>query len=283
MNAVMDQLIREAGDLPPMPQVAQKALSLIRSPDSSAIQVAEILSVDQVLTGLVLSGANSAFYGMKNHVITVQNAITVLGMNAVRELILASSVVSYLYRPLPGYELRRGELWRHSLGVAIGARTICEWRNLKIADEAYYAGLMCDIGKLAFERLIRGTDTLSTDWLDAPFTSKEREIFGFDHCMVGTEMARRWGLPEVLINVIANHHMPSNAGADCMIASAVHVADVAIMMLGIGIGKDGLRYEIDPTAVESLKITQQDLLNLFDVIMNQIQMAELFISKDPMV
>jgi putative nucleotidyltransferase with HDIG domain len=277
MKLSVDELIREAGELPPMPQVAQRALGMIREEEASAVQLAEVLSVEQVLTGLLLRNANSAYYGMQNRILTVNQAIVVMGMNAVRELLLASSVVSYLYRPLPGYELRRGELWRHSLGVAIGARFLMERRNKRLVEEAYYAGLLCDIGKLAFEKLIRRTDTFTSDWLEHSFLDKEQEVFGLNHAALGAEMAARWGLPDVLAQVIANHHTPSQAAQKPEIASAVHLSDMTLMMMGIGLGKDGLRYPLDPFALECLKITQPELDMLFIQVMSQIQLADLFV------
>jgi HD-like signal output (HDOD) protein len=277
MKLTIDELIREAGELPPMPQVAQRALAMIREEEASAVQIAEVLSVEQVLTSLLLRNANSAYYGMANRILTVNQAIVVMGMNAVRELLLASSVVSYLYRPLPGYELRRGELWRHSLGVAIGARLLMERRDKRLIEEAYYAGLMCDIGKLAFEKLIRRTDTFTSDWLEHSFLEKEQETFGINHAALGGEMAARWGLPEVLVGAIANHHTPSKAANKPEIASAVHLADVTLMMLGVGLGKDGLRYPLDPFALECLHITQPELDHLFVQVMSQLELADLFV------
>src|ERR1700690_658065 len=122
MSATIEQLIQSAGELPSMPQVTQKALAIIRDPDADPAELASILSMDQVLTSLVLRWSNSAHFGIKSRVATVHHAIMVLGLNTLRELLLASSVSRYLNRPVPGYDLKQGELWKHSMGVATGAR-----------------------------------------------------------------------------------------------------------------------------------------------------------------
>ena len=92
MKYSVDQLIAEAGKLPPMPQAALKALALIRSPDSSAANLASVIGTDQVLTTHVLRWANSAFYGMESRIATVQQAIVVLGLDIVQELIMNYSL-----------------------------------------------------------------------------------------------------------------------------------------------------------------------------------------------
>ncbi len=120
----IDLLLNRLGELPPMPAVAQKALSLIRDPDSSMSELATTLSMDQAMTSLVLRWVNSAYYGLKYPVSTVQQAVTYLGQRTLHSLILAASVATLLERPAPGYALDRGELWRHSIGVAAGARLI---------------------------------------------------------------------------------------------------------------------------------------------------------------
>jgi putative nucleotidyltransferase with HDIG domain len=280
MLFTVDQLIREAGDLPPMPQVAQRALSLIRQPESSATQVASVLAVDQVLAGLVLRWANSAYYGLQQRVATVQQAVMVLGLHVVRDLLLASAVAPYLNRPLPGYDLKRGELWRHSLGVAVGAKWVAERHGWKFGDEAYHAGLLCDIGKLAFEKLLRDNDTSQVDWQRGAFMDQERAHFGIDHAMLGAEMAKRWRLPDDLVAAIRYHHNPSASTEYQQIIASVHVADAATMMMGVGVGKDGLRYNLDQSAIDQMRLNDQDLVELIEFISTQIQMAESFIGAD---
>ncbi len=147
-----------------MPQVAQRALGLIRNPKSNMTDLAGVLAMDQAMTSLVLRWANSAYYGLKYPVSTVQQAVTYLGQRNLHSLILAASVAALLDRPAPGYGLDRGELWKHSLGIACGARLIAAKFGNQVAEAAYHAGLLCDIGKLAFEILLRDVDTSAPDW-----------------------------------------------------------------------------------------------------------------------
>ncbi|MGB9521285.1 MAG: HDOD domain-containing protein, partial [Anaerolineales bacterium] len=177
----VDILIKRIGELPPMPQVAQRALELIRDPKSDMSDVAKILAMDEAMTSLVLRWANSAYYGLKFPVATVNQAVTYLGYRTLHSLILAASVATLLERPAPGYELERGELWRHSIAVAAGARLIAADYGNKVAEEAYHAGLLCDIGKLALEILLRTANTNQPDWQGLPFVDLEASHFGVDH------------------------------------------------------------------------------------------------------
>lgn len=273
----VDALIRQVGELPPLPQAAQKALDLIRNPKSDMADLAAVLSMDQVMTSLVLRWVNSPYYGLVSTVSTVQQAVVYLGQKTIQNLVLAASVSTYLYRSVPGYSLEQGDLWKHSIGIATGAQILLRNHGQQISDEAYHAGLLCDIGKLAFEVLLRNIDINRINVHNDPFDIFERQVFGIDHAALGAEMARRWRLPESLQAAIANHHHPVQAGDHALLASAVHVADATMMMLGIGIGKDGLRYDLDPTAFTLLGLREENIGNLYEQITAQIKQAEDYI------
>jgi HD-like signal output (HDOD) protein len=277
MTNHIDALIKRVGDLPPLPQVAQKALSLIRNPKSNMSDLAEVLIMDQGLTSTILKWVNSSFYGLEQPASTVQQAVVYLGQDTIQSLVLAASVSTYLYKPIPGYALDRGDLWKHSIGVAAGAQLVARKFGHSFSEEAYHAGLMCDIGKLAFEVLLREINDSKIDWQGRSFNELEIEIFGIDHAQMGAELAKRWMLPLSLQKGIEFHHQPGKAGEYIRIASSVHIADMALNMLGIGIGKDGLRYNIDPIAFEVTGWNPERLPELIDVISEQVKSAEEFI------
>jgi putative nucleotidyltransferase with HDIG domain len=278
MEYSLDQLIKEADKLPPIPQAAQKALALIRSPESNASTLARIIETDQVLTTQVLRWSNSAYYGMENRIATAQQAIVVLGLDVIQELIMTYSFSDRLYKPLPGYELQRGELWQHALGTAIGAKIISKELHLKIDEDAYFAGLLCDVGKLVFDKLLCEADIDHSTWAHHSFLELERAHFGIDHASLGAEIARRWQLPESLVTSIAYHHEPQLAKNYQMLVAAVHVADVSMMILGIGIGVDGLRYPLEEQALKRLGMNWEDLFHLIEKVTEQLAKAKEIIS-----
>ena len=200
-----------------------------------------------------------------------------LGQNTVQSLVLTASVASFMDRPVPGYALDRGDLWKHSVGVAAGARVVAAKFGRKVAEEAYHTGLLCDIGKLAFESVLRNVDTTGNEWQGKPFSELESTFFGVDHAALGAEMARRWKLPVHLQEAIACHHRPSQAKDGAVLAASVHISDAVLMMMGIGIGKDGLQYSIDPAAVSLLGWDGSQLDSLIEQVSVLVNDAEKFI------
>jgi putative nucleotidyltransferase with HDIG domain len=272
----LNELLNRVGELPPMPAVAQRALALIRDPNSNMASLAGVLAMDGAMTGLVLRWANSAYFGLKFPVTTVQQAVVYLGHKVLHSLILAASMAAVLDRPAPGYGLERGELWRHSIAVAAGARLVAAPYGSQVAEEAYHAGLLCDVGKLAFDGLLRGVELGAPEWQGRSFSDLEIAFFGVDHATLGAALAQRWNLPAGLIEAIAYHHRPSLANGKLLV-DAVHLADAATMMLGIGLGRDGLQYSLDPAACARLNWDEAKLNQLLDRVVPFVQETDQFL------
>jgi putative nucleotidyltransferase with HDIG domain len=161
--------------------------------------------------------------------------------------------------------------------MAAAARLIVAPFGPVVANEAYHAGLLADIGKLAFEVLLHDQDFASEEWTGQPFHRLEKEHFGVDHAMLGAEMARRWQFPPALIDAIAWHHSPSQATVGVTLASAVHIADAAMMTLGVGLGYDGLQYVLDPAACRRMNWKEDNLETLVDQVLPFIEDADLLV------
>jgi HD-like signal output (HDOD) protein len=267
----IDKLINQVKKLPPLPQIAHKTLALLRDPKSNMSEIASLIGKDQMMTSTVLSWANSAHYGVPHKVTTVHQAIMYLGQVTVQTIVFNACMATYLNRPLPGYGLERGDLWKHSIGVAAGARLIVAKYGKTVSEEAYFSGLLCDIGKLAFDVALRETDLDTPTWQDRPFEQTEKEVFGINHAALGSQIAQSWMLPTSICHAITFHHEPSKAEKDIgVITSAVHIADLATMMMGLGLGRDGLLYTPDPKAFEILDFRETDLPILLDKISEYI-------------
>lgn len=275
-----ERFIQEASELPPLPHAAQKALAVIRDPELSAGTLAAILASDQVLASRVLRWANSAYYGVENRIVTVQQAIMVLGLNRTRELILTTALSDRMNQALPGYGLKRGELWQHALGTALGAQLLSKKYHLRIDDEAYFAGLLCDIGKLIFETHLHEIDPFLEEWEYHSFPEVERAWFGLTHAELGAEIAKAWQLPENLVAAIAFHHEPQCAAKHTLLTAVVHVADVSMKVLGIGMGIDGLRYPMEEFALQMLQMNWEDIFALSERVAQQLEQVKKLIKID---
>jgi putative nucleotidyltransferase with HDIG domain len=277
MTYTIEEIIKQAGELPPLPQVAQKAITILRNPESNMRELADVLVLDQAMTGLILRWVNSAYFGLWNPVSTVHQAVVYLGQRTLESLVLAASVVNLLSKPIPGYGLEQGDLWKHSIGVAAGARLIAKKIGFPDPEIAYHAGLLCDIGKLVLGVMLLKPEINMEDWQGKPFSDFEQAYFGVDHATLGAELARQWNLPEPLQIAIAFHHRPSLAGDHMMLASCVHMADAILMMMGVGLGKDGLQYTLDPTAFRLIDWKDAKINELFERVMSVVQEAEEFV------
>lgn len=255
------RILRTVDDLPPMPQVAQKARQLIADARSSFRDLARIIETDQAIAARVLKVSNSAFYGTTGAVSSIHNAAVILGMKTLNELLTLACAGSLLEKELSGYGLSSGDLWRHSLAVAGCARSIALTAQPSLADDAFSAGLIHDCGKLILNGPISERHSLFKAFLSPAGTSflqAEKEILGFDHADIAGEVCLKWQIPANIVIAIRSHHQPSRAGGD-RLASIIHAADAIVLMSGIGSGIDGLKYEIDAEIMQNLNLNSTNI------------------------
>jgi HD-like signal output (HDOD) protein len=273
----IDKLLDQVGNLPPMPRVVEKALQIIQDPNSNMKDLASVIKLDQAMTSLILRWVNSGYYSLRNKMVTIEQAVAYLGQRTVQNLVLSASVASFMNRPSPGYGLGKGDLWKRSIGMAAGARLIMKEVAPEKAEDAYYAGLFCDIGKLVFDVLVQRIP-LSEEPLDKSFDEIETNMFGYDHAVVGAAIVRRWNLPPHLARVVECHHTPSHIEEPLkLLAYSVHAADAVMMMFGIGMGIDAMQYNLDPMTVEVLKWDDSSLESFYERVMPLIQEADSFL------
>lgn len=263
----LDDIVAKTTDLPSLSGAALAVMREADSPTATAEGMARALGSDPALATQVLRLANSSFYGMPRRVASVPQAIMILGTRAVRNLALVASTFPWLNRPMDGYALGPGQLWAHALGTAIGASLVAERSRKALPDLAFTAGLLHDIGKLAMsvwlERKIPALLKIA-ELEGTPFDAVERRVLGYDHTQVGAHLGERWNLPEELIEAMRWHHRPDQCPSPSPLVDCVHTADYLSMAMGLGIGGDGLRYELSETALHRLTLLPEDLTDIAD-------------------
>lgn len=265
-------LLQYARDIPPLPRVAVQVANLVDQPNTSAAQVAQALSMDQVLTARVLKLANSAFYGSPRRISTVTEAIVLLGMRTIRNMTMAVSCFDLYDRDVKGYTDRRGDMWRHSLCCGYAAQQIATRVRYPLPEEAFVAGLLHDIGKVLISLRLSNEFRLALERVTEEkitFVEAECAILGFDHAQVGARMTEQWNLPPQLVSAIRWHHDPASAcdasasggyksGPEAgKLTAIVHLADLICITLGIGLGGDGLNYRLQESVLELLNLDNQ--------------------------
>ena len=220
-----------------------KLLGLIDDPDINVTQIEHILRQDPGLTANLLRLANSAYFGIPSKVGSVRQAVLLLGLKRLIQMVIASCVSALMDRPVPGYDLSPGELWRHSIAVTVAAEGLVKELNIEAAEEIFTAALLHDVGKLVLGDFVRDDFKKIENILSqgVSFEAAENMVLGVNHADIGAEILRKWSLPPELVNAVRWHHDPESAAQTDAMLDIVHVANVLCLMIGVGVGRDGLQ------------------------------------------
>ncbi len=236
-NDQLQNIIMTTRDLPAMPQVASKVLELSSDPNTSAEQLQQIISDDPAMTGRILKIANSAMYSCSRKVKTLTEAIVMLGFNSIRSLVVTSAARNLYNTRKVTTGLKERLLWEHSVGAAFACRLLVQERIPNLAEEAFLAGLMHDIGKLVLnlrvpEQFDEIVQLVYND--NRSFHLTEKEILGFDHAEVGARLVNKWNLSPVLEDAILNHHNPEAMTIDNPLLLYLDLGNKVCHKMGVG-------------------------------------------------
>jgi putative nucleotidyltransferase with HDIG domain len=257
MNPIsLAQIIDSVKDLPTLPAIVMELLNNIDNEELNMHDLAQKVSHDMALTAKTLRYANSPYYSTMIKVTTVQQAISLLGLSTVRQIVITAALTGcFPENNCRGFNHK--DFWRHSNAVAIAARILA--RRLKLnPDVAFTAGLLHDIGALvlatchtgAYEMVLEQRQELQTTQYET-----EKQLLGIDHALVGETLATQWNFSEVMIKAIAGHHHPEKPGLG-FLATIVHVADGIAHALGVTTTPDLAPPEITGQSWESLGLDQ---------------------------
>ena len=258
------EIISKMKSFPSMSGIAAKVLKLLDDPDSSAGQVEQLLKQDPSLTANLLKLTNSAYFGIPSKVGSVRHAIAMLGWERLSKLVMAACVSAITDRKIPGYDLPPGVLWQHSVAVSVTAEGLMRELKVSESDEIFTAALLHDLGKLILGGFVEKEfdEIQKVTARGIPFQMAEQEVLGTDHAEIGALMLESWSFPPKLVSAVRWHHDPDSAPETSSMTDIVHVANVLCLMIGIGIGVEGLHYEPSVLATKRLGIkpTQLELI-----------------------
>jgi HD-like signal output (HDOD) protein len=277
----LQKIIARIDDLPTLPRTVLKITELVNNPKSSAKDLARIITDDQVLTARLLKLVNSSFYGFPQRISTVTNAIVLLGFDAIRSLLLTTSVFDLFAGRNPKRKQDQEKFWDHSLGCAVGAKVIGNHLRHDKIEELFVSGLLHDIGKIV-EMLFLPDEfakvVATINKKDILMITAEEQVLGYSHAEIGKLLADKWNLPVKLEQVIAHHHQPTSAGRFIMEASIVHLADILCRALNMGYGGDNKIPPLDKLAWESLKIKTDSIELIMETMQDEYSDISSFIS-----
>ncbi len=234
----LDDFLDRVSNLPPAPRVLTELLTLLGQEEVDSGKIVSIIALDPGLTASVLQLANSALLASARPAEELSEAVSRLGFNRVFQLVGALVGGSGMAPPQPGYGIDAGELWRHSITVAVAAQIVAEEAGEPPAL-AYTAGLLHDLGKVVLsEALVQSYAALvsETEQQQLPLVDAERRVLGTDHAEIGGRLLTRWKMPASVVMAVAHHHSPADAGDHRRIAATVYVGNMLAHMMGYGFG-----------------------------------------------
>ncbi len=222
----IEQFIEE---MPALSTTICKVMEVCSRTDASPDELRRIISLDPVITGQVLKLANSAYYSFVDKVTSLPRAITMLGMNTVKNMVLSTAIIGTVNAAKKNGILPVAHFWEHSIATGASARFIGSRlgdQDAQQLDELFLAGLIHDLGKIPFDmEYVKVLRLAKQEQL--PLIVAERELLGIDHQQVGALIAGKWQLNSCLYNCISEHHNLDNLPALGEEAEAV-----AIVALG---------------------------------------------------
>jgi putative nucleotidyltransferase with HDIG domain len=196
--------------LPSVPLVYNRLVKELQSGNASAQSIGNIIAQDSAMTAKILQLVNSAFFGLMDNVSSPQRAVTLLGLNTVKALVLGIQVFSEFHErsDLP---ISIDHLWKHSLLVSSLAYSIA--RNLNLnrqeQEDARVSGILHDIGKLLLFKIPDFFQKIKLDKNGLFSVEAEYKVLGTSHAEMGAYLLGIWGLPDSIVEAVTFHHRPA--------------------------------------------------------------------------
>jgi putative nucleotidyltransferase with HDIG domain len=277
----MRRVVQRVVDLPTLPVIIPRIIRLMEDPRSSAAELGRVIASDQALASRILRLANSAFYGFRREIVSINQAVVLLGFDTVKSIVLAATVLGTLGEADVVSSFDREQFWLHVLATAMAARRIARARGWTDPEAAFVAGLLHDIGKVILDRYFyRHYAEAARLAAETPCLIREAEskLFSLHHGQVGGWLAERWRFPAALVEPVAWHHAPAGAlRTHGTVAGVVHLADILVRNAGIGSGGDTLVPLPDPAVLAGLQVTGADLARWTEELAGERQAVTTFL------
>lgn len=266
----VDELFGRVRQLPPgMPRIAQELLESFDKEEESGAHLGEVaakVAMDQVLTAKVLRLANSAYFGGARNVATLDQAVVLLGLSALRTLVIASSATG-LFPTLPNFDKRA--FWRNCFLVASLSRELARMAKLD-PNVAFVCGMLHRIGDL----LIRVAEPeLSADIdgyedIGADRAETQKKLLGIDFAEVGAELANRWDFPEVIQEAIRSQLDPASCEEKANYAAVLNISSHLVKVTDAEMDEDDEEFFPEEQA-QLLGLGKDRVLHRLEVILEK--------------
>lgn len=260
-DETLKQSLAQMDTLPSMPSLYAEIIAELNSPDASVKAIGEIISKDVGMSAKMLQLVNSAYFGLKRHISSPAQAVSLLGIDTVKSLVLSIQIFSQFDgKGVPPDFMER--LWEHNMQVGTLAKVVgkSEKMDRMVVDHAFMSGILHDAGKLMLaanfpERYREVLDLMAAEGL--PSWRAEGRVLGFTHQEAGAYLMGLWGLPGPIVEAIAFHHRPNELEGEAFTPlTAVHIANAAANAEYMN-GADSASSEPDMDYLSKLNLTER--------------------------
>jgi putative nucleotidyltransferase with HDIG domain len=258
----IERIIEQIDELHPVPDIAKRVTEITSNPHSSLAELVDVINYDWATTANILKICNSDYFGLTKQIVSIKQAVAYLGFNKVASLVVLGNSADNFTKAQIGYDLNEDDLWRYSVSSALIAEDLAKERHIHNSSLIFTSALLKDIGKVilstyvqdSFKDINNAVRNRGLTFLDA-----EKEVIGIDHAELGAKVAERWNFNPAMVNIIRNHHNPDQASPHDLSIPIVYLADSLCMMIGVGVGADGLAYKYHQDIVDLLQLSDIDL------------------------
>jgi putative nucleotidyltransferase with HDIG domain len=253
----VEELVADVSTIHSLPLFYTRLDETINHPRSSISDIGKVISEDQGLTARILKLANSPMFGYFAKIETISQAVTIIGIQQVRDLALALSVMD-VFSGIPKELINMEQFWRHSIATGLASRMIATSQRESNLERFFVAGILHDVGRLIM--FIRFPE-ICKEMLDECRENKrlmylvERERFLFDHAEVGGTLLRKWKIPPGVAEPAEFHHRCHRAEQYPRETALLHLADVIAHALELGSSGCIFIPKLDDKAWSSLNLS----------------------------
>ena len=272
MSMTIEQLIDGIPSLGSYAGVIAEIENVLNCPNSNLADLGDVIEKDPDLTGRLLKLGNSAFFGFPNRLETVSEAISLIGIQQAKDLILVSSVVE-IFEGISAEVVSMESFWKHCLACGVGARCLAIARQMPKPEKYFVSGLLHDLGRLVlFSRAPAEAKQIFTLYQSRKMRlwEAEVEVLGYDHAKIGGQLMRSWQYPPNLVHAVAYHHHPMSGGAYQLESSLVHLADYLVHAMQMGNSGEHYVPPLNLKAWERLGLSSDLLESVIKSIDDQI-------------
>ncbi len=281
-NPVKEDIIKHIDRLPGFSMTVSKVISLSNDLRASPKDLIHAISLDPVLTAEALRLINSAYFGMKQQVSSLNRAVVLLGVNTIKNVAIGSAVIGAIKMRNNFNYFTSDQFWEHSLGVATGSKILAARLGVppQDRDEYFIAGLLHDIGKVILVQHLPDEFARLTNPAYRPGEFKsvvEKEALGVNHAELGMLIAKKWELPPLLLETINEHHAPRFGSDSDRLKAAVHLSDWYCNQNEIGIKNRHGMEMLSPEVWDILAVPERNAGDVFVNLGKMVEDAKVFL------